>query len=53
MGEEAVSAMKTQHPSVGECQDREGGVGGREHLHRSKGKGHGIWGFGVGNRGRE
>ena len=41
MGEESLSSVEAQCPSVGECQDREAKVGGLvgEHLHRSRGYG--------------
>jgi hypothetical protein len=47
MGGEALGPVKTQCPSVGECQgnevDMSGWVG--EHPHRSKRRGYGIGGF--------
>ena len=41
MGGEALGPVKAQCPSVGECQDREVGMGGLV----SRGKGDGIGGF--------
>ena len=41
MGGEALDPVKVLCPSVGECQDREAGVGGLV----SRGRGNGIWGF--------
>ena len=45
---EAVGLVKAQWPSVGECQDREVGVGGLV----SRGRGYGIGGFRRGNEER-
>jgi hypothetical protein len=45
MGGKALGPVKAQCPSIRECQGRENGVGGREYLQRSRGKGHGIRGF--------
>jgi hypothetical protein len=42
---EALGPVKTQFPSVGECQDKEAGVGGLV----SRGRGDGIGGFQRGN----
>jgi hypothetical protein len=49
---EALDPVKARCPSVGECHDREAGVGGwvREHPSRSRGRGYGIGDF---SRGRE
>ena len=44
MGGKALGLVKGQYPSVGECQDREVGVGGLV----SKGMGKGIGGFSEG-----
>ena len=54
MGGEALGPVKAQCPSVGECQDREAGVGGwvREHPHRSRGRGDGIGGIQEGGTGK-
>ena len=46
---EALGSVKAPCPSVGECQDREAGVGGLV----SRGKGDGIGDFQRGNQGRE
>jgi hypothetical protein len=48
MGGEALGTEKVQCPSVGECQDRDKGVGGLV----SRGRGDGIGGFQRGNQGR-
>jgi hypothetical protein len=48
MGGEAPGPLKPQCPSVGECQDREVGVGGLV----SRGRGYGIGGFRRGNEER-
>jgi hypothetical protein len=47
MGGEALGPVKTQCPSVGECQGGEAGVGGwvGVHLHKSSGMGDDIGGF--------
>jgi hypothetical protein len=46
---EALGPVKDQCPSVGECQDREAGVGGLV----SRGRGNWIVGFSEGNEERE
>jgi hypothetical protein len=43
MGRKTLGLEKAQCPSVGECQDREVGVGGL--VSRGKGNGNGIGGF--------
>ena len=48
MGGEALGPEKAQCPSVGECKDREAGVGGLV----SKGRGDRIGGFWRGNQER-
>jgi hypothetical protein len=48
MEREALGLVKAQCPSVGECQDREAGVGGLV----SRGRGNGIGGFQRGNEER-
>jgi hypothetical protein len=48
MGGEALGAMKVLCPSVGECQDRETGVG----RLISRGRGNGIGVFQRGNQER-
>jgi hypothetical protein len=52
---EALGPVKARSPSVGECQDRDSGVGGwvGEHPHRSRVKGDRIGGFRRGSQGRE
>ena len=45
-GEEAIGPVKARCPNVGECQDREVGVGGLV----SRGSGVEIWGFQRGNQ---
>ena len=47
---EALGPLKDGCPSVGECQDREVGVGGL--VSRGKGNGNGIGGFQRGNKER-
>ena len=49
MGGEALGPEKAQFPRVGECQDREVGVGGLV----TKGWGNGIGGFRRGSQERE
>jgi hypothetical protein len=49
MGGEALDLVKARRPSIGECQDREAGVGGLV----SRGKGDGIGGFQRENQERE
>jgi hypothetical protein len=48
MGGEAHGPEKAQCPSIGECQDRETGVGRLV----SRGRGDGIGGFWMGNQER-
>jgi hypothetical protein len=48
MGGEALGPVKAQCPSIGECQNREAGMGGL--VSRGKGKGEG--GFWSGNQER-
>ena len=48
MGGEALGTEKVQCPSVGECQDREAGVGGLA----SRSRGDGIGSFQKGNQER-
>ena len=48
MGGEALGPVKAQWPSVGECQDREDGVGGLV----SRGREDRIGGFWRGNKER-
>ena len=43
MGGEAIGPVKVLCPTVGECQDREAGVGGL--VSRGRWIGDGIWGF--------
>ena len=52
MGGEALGLVKAQCPSVGECQDREAGVGGwvKQYPHRSREMWDGIGGFQRGNQ---
>ena len=45
---EALGLVKARCPSIGECQDREAGVGGL----MSRRRGDGIGGFGRGNQER-
>jgi hypothetical protein len=54
MGGEVLDPVKAQYPSIGECQDKEAGVGKwvGEHSHRSWGRGDGIGGFQRGNQER-
>jgi hypothetical protein len=49
MGREALGPVKAQCPSVGECQDREAGVGGLV----SMGRGNGMGSFWRGNPERD
>ena len=53
MGGEALGAVKTGYPCVGEFEDREEEVGGwvEEHPHRSRGRGDRIGGFPGGKQG--
>ena len=48
MGGAALGPVKVICPSVGECQDREAGVGGLV----SRGRGEGIGGFSEGKPGK-
>jgi hypothetical protein len=48
MGGEALGPVKAQYPSIGDCQDRELGVGGLV----SKGRRNGIGCFQRGNQER-
>jgi hypothetical protein len=47
MGDEALDPMKAPCPSVGECKDREAGIGGWVgiHPHRSRRRENGIGSF--------
>ena len=44
MGGGSLGPVKALCPRVGECQDREAGVGGwvEEHCHRNRGRGRGY-----------